>query len=269
MCEVLAALGPKGESAIPDLVAALNGDGRLVIEAALAIWKIDRRVDKAVPALARVFDDNPEAVCDAVCEIGPAAAPLIPKLLQSLNSQDNWDLEWAAADAIGHIASDDPAILAVLGSSLGHPSPIVRSASARALARIGLPAVPLLCDILREHTDDRSEWAADALGRMGPVAADATALLRSNLRSKNAAIATWSAIALAKVAADASVVPSLIELLAKDRSDLRTEAALALQAIGPAASPALPALRAAMEDEDEEVRAAADGALNAISGVRH
>ena len=204
-----------------------------------------------------------------MCAIGPAAAPLMPKLLEALSAEDHWDLEWAAADAVGAIASDDPATLSVLARSLGHPSPIVRASLVGALATLGRPAVPLLCEILDDQSDDRCEWAADALGRMGPIAADACDRLRRNARSENRAIATWSRIALAKVSADTSVAPFLIELLKDDRADLRREAALALQAIGPAAGAAIPALQAATDDEDEEVRAAAGDALSAITGPRH
>jgi HEAT repeat protein len=269
ICEVLAAMGEKALPAVPALLEALRGDGFVLIEAAKALWKIDGRIAESLPALEKAFEDNPESVCDAVCEIGPAAAPLIPKLLEALKSQDYWDLEWAAADALGHIASDDPAVLSVLASALGHPSPLVRSSAARALARTGTPALPVLLRILGNPDDDRAEWAADTLGRMGNHGAPAADTLRKHLRSNHSGLATWSAIALAKVAGAPEVVPILSKLLCNDRSDLRREAAYGLKAIGPAAQAALPAIRSALEDEDDEVRAAVQEALDAISSPRH
>jgi HEAT repeat protein len=146
MCEVLALLGPSARAAVPALIEALRSDHPfVVVEAAKALWKIDRRVDEALPHLARLFDDivDAEVVCDAICEIGPAAAPLVDSVIQALQS-DSWDLQWAAADALGLMASGDPRVVAALATALGHASPIVCSAAVAALAQIGEPALPAL-----------------------------------------------------------------------------------------------------------------------------
>jgi HEAT repeat protein len=269
-CDVLALLGPRAKSALPCLTEALQAeDGLLVIAAAEALWKIDGRVAGSLPALAALFDEYGESVCDAICEIGPAAAPLIDAVVHALES-DDWDLQWAAADALGAISSGDPKVLAVLASSLGHPSPIVRAAAARAFAKIGSPGLPVLIEILQERDGDRAEWAADALGRMGHRAREAAEALRANLRSRNPELASWCAIALAKVASDAVAAPMLAELLARtDRPDFRREAAKGLKAIGPAASCAVDALTSAIEDDEEEVRAAVKEALAAIGAQTH
>jgi HEAT repeat protein len=270
ICKILALIGPKAKSAVPDLIEALRSDrGFLVIAAAEALWKIDRRIEESLPALERLFDEYGETVCDAICEIGPAAGPLMPAVIRALQSED-WDLQWAAADALGAISSSDPQVLAVLGSSLGHPSPIVRRAAAGALVRIGATAVPTLIRLLEDHEDGRSEWAADALGRMGRRANDAVEALRGNLQSSNSELAAWSVIAVAKIAGDAATVPMLIDLLAQaDREDLRTEAAVGLKTIGPPAISASDALTRALKDDDAEVRAAAQEALAAINRRTH
>src|SRR5262249_59773651 len=118
----------------------------------------------------RVFDNLGQSVCDGICEIGPAAAPLIEKVIGALDSQD-WDLQWAAADALGAIASNRADVVAALTTALGHPSPIVRSAAARAFAAIGPATVPALIAILEApDDDDRREWAADAPRPMGAQA---------------------------------------------------------------------------------------------------
>jgi HEAT repeat protein len=267
---VLALLGPRAKSALPCLTEALHAeDGLLVIAAAEALWKIDGRVAESLPALAGLFDEYGESVCDAICEIGPAAAPLIDAVIQALQSED-WDLQWAAADALGAISSGDPKVLAILASSLGHPSPIVRSAAARAFAQIGSPGVPVLIEILQERDGDRAEWAADALGKMGHRAHEASEALRANLGSPHRGLASWCAIALAKVAGDALAVPMLIDLLARtDRPDLRKEAANGLKAIGPPATCAVDVLTSALEDDEEEVRAAVKEALAAIGAQTH
>jgi HEAT repeat protein len=268
-CEVIGKLGPRAHAAVPVLLDALNSeDAFIVIAAAEALWRVDRRIDEALPHLARLFPDYCETVCDAVTLIGPAAAPLIGQVLAALES-DDWDLQWAAADALGFIGSGDPAVLAKLTAALGHDSPIVASAAARALARIGAAAVPALSDILRQPEDPRAEWAADALGRIGPAAGAAAELLLAQLHSPPD-LAAWSAIALAKITGDERAVPILLKLLGRmDRPDLVQQAALGLAAIGPRASAAIPALNALRDDPDDDVRTAVEAALSAVTAPRH
>src|SRR5207302_8938399 len=75
MCKALALLGSRADAAVPCLIDALRSeDAFLVIAAAIALWKIAGRVGESLPQLARVSDDRGQSVCDAICEIGPAAA---------------------------------------------------------------------------------------------------------------------------------------------------------------------------------------------------
>jgi hypothetical protein len=79
-------LGPRAHAAVPFLIDALNGEDEFtIIAAAVALWHVDRRIDVALPHLARLFPDFGETVCDAITEIGPAAAPLIDQFLQRWN----------------------------------------------------------------------------------------------------------------------------------------------------------------------------------------
>jgi HEAT repeat protein len=85
-CEVIGMLGPRAHAAVPFLIDALNGEDEFtIIAAAVALWHVDRRIDVALPHLARLFPDFGETVCDAITEIGPAAAPLIDQFLQRWN----------------------------------------------------------------------------------------------------------------------------------------------------------------------------------------
>jgi HEAT repeat protein len=269
-CEVIGMLGPRAHAAVPFLIDALNGeDESTIIAAAVALWRVDRRIDVALPHLARLFPDFGETVCDAISQIGPAAAPLIDQVLAALES-DNWDLQWAAADALGSMGSSDPAALATLTAALGHESGIIVSAAATALARIGAAAVPVLSDILLQPDDPRAEWAADALGRIGPAAGAAAEPLLAQLHSPRPGLAAWSAIALAKITGDERAVPMLVKLLDRtDRADLREQAALGLKIVGPRASGAAGALNTLRHDPDADVRTAAEAALSAVTAARH
>jgi HEAT repeat protein len=269
-CEVIGMLGPRAHAAVPFLLDALNSEGAFtVIAAANALWRVDRRIDVALPHLARLFPDYGETVCDAITHIGPAAAPLIGRVLAALES-DDWDLHWAAADALGFLGSSDPSVLATLTAALGHDSSIVVSAAATALARIGAAAVPVLSDILLQPGDPRAEWAADTLGRIGPAAGAAAELLLAQLHSPQPGLAAWSAVALAKITGDERAVPMLVKLLERtDRADLRQEAALGLKVVGPRASGAAGALNALRHDPNDDVRTAAEAALSAVTAAHH
>ena len=267
-CEVLAEIRPAPRHAIQSLLGALNVDA-LVLPAASALWKIDRRVKESLPAIARIFHEYDESVCDVICELGPAAAPLLPHVIEALGTE-NWDLQWAAADALGAIASAEPAVLLALQQALGHPSPIVRSATARALARVGEPSIPLLVNLLQDPEDTRSAWAAYALGEMGPVATAAAPQLRAGMRSPHQVLTRACAIALAQVTGDAEAIPHLLRILESEDPDCpRRAAAQALGKIGPAAVGAVEMLTLALDDEDPDVCAAAQEALFAIRARSH
>ena len=267
---MIGTLGPRAHAAVPSLIDALEGEDEFTtIAAAEALWRVDRRIDVALPHLARLFPDFGETICDAITQIGPAAAPLLDQVLAALES-DDWDLQWAAADALGCMGSSDPAVLAKLATALGHESVIVVSAAGAALARIGAAAVPVLSDILLQPDDPRAEWAADALGRIGPAAGAAAKPLLAQLHSSRPALAAWSAIALAKITGDERVVPTLVKLLDRtDRADLREQAALGLKNVGPRAAGAANALNTLRHDPDADVRKAAEAALSVVTAARH
>jgi HEAT repeat protein len=270
-CKLISTLGPRAHAAVPFLIDALESEDELtVIAAAMALWRVDRRIDVALPHLERLLPDFGEEVCDAITQIGPAAAPLLDQVLAALDSDDDWDLQWAAADALGCMGSSDPGTLAKLAKALGHESVIVVSAASAALARIGAAAVPVLSDILQQPDDPRAEWAADALGRIGLAAGAAAEPLLAQLHSPRPALAAWSAIALAKITGDERTVPMLVKLLDRtDRADLREQAALGLKHVGPRAAEAADALSALRDDPDAEVRTAAEAALSAVTAAHN
>ena len=264
-CRLLAMLGVAAREAVPCLLEALRSDdGGLVVTAAEALWKIDRRVEESLPALATLRALG-EEVCDAISAIGPAAAPLLQKVVEALQSDDEWDLQWAAADALGAVASSDPPVIAALAAALDHESPIVCSAAVRALARVGQAAIPTLLDLL-DNDAKRAKGAAAALGRMGRLAEPAALALREKLDLADPELASWCAISLAHVAGDSCAVPWLVRLLERSgREDLRREAVGGLEAIGPPAAEARHALQSARDEADDALRADIDRALAAVN----
>lgn len=269
VCEILGLVRPAPLDVLDILVAALNAD-ELVVPVSKALWKIDRRVSESLPALARIFDEYDEAVCDVICELGPAAAPLLPKLIEVMQNEDSWDLQWAATDALGAIASADPSVVEALLTALGHQSPIVRSAAARALPRVGTPAIPQLLTLLQAHDDSRAAWAAFSLGEMGPIAISAAPELLEGLQSAKEVLSTACAIALARTTGDPQTVPYLVRIIESEESaSPRCAAANALGGLGPIAITAVPALELLLDDDDPDCSAAAQKALDAIKTKAH
>lgn len=271
-CEILEAMGAAASQAVPVLqetVASPDADDRLRIRAAMALWKVAGRAKESLPVLKELFVENGESVCDLIFLMGPVAAPLIPEVVAALETED-WDLQWAAADALGAIASSSPETLAALAGAMEHDSPVVRSAAARAFVRIGAPATDTLCSILESVDLRAASWAADVLGHMGPMAFGSIDVLRRTATSPEGSLSAWSTIALGKIAGDVETVPALISLLTDHEwLDLRKEASVALGYIGPPAAAACDALREICDDDNEEVRLAAQSALAAIQSKRH
>ncbi|WP_431263263.1 HEAT repeat domain-containing protein [Roseateles chitinivorans] len=264
-CEVLGEMRPRPAAAVPALREALMNDD-LVRPAGQALWRIERQAEALIPAMRRVFDEDGESICDLICEIGPAASPLIPDVIKALG-EENWDLQWAAADALRAMASSDPMVMPPLMQALSHPSPIVRSASARALAAIGAAAIEPLRALLNDTSAPHGVWAAYALGEMGPAAVAAMDDLRPGMRAGAEPRASCCAIAMVRIAADAEAVSSLIAMLRRgDQSAPRQAAIKALGELGPMAMAAAGVLEALVDDEDYEVADEAAQALIVIRG---
>lgn len=267
-CDVLGVMRPRPIGAVPILQEVLNRD-ELVLSAASALWRIEGRADSIIPAVRRVFDDYGEGVCDLICELGPAASPLIPDVINAL-AEENWDLQWAAADALQAISSSDEMVLQPLLAALAHPSPIVRSASARALAAAGVVAVRPLKSLLFDASDSRASLAAYALGEMGLAAAESLSDLGTGMRSGSEPLAGCCAIAVTRIAGDVGAVPYLVDTLRSDDPVApRQAAAKALAELGPAATAAVEALEALLDDDDIDVAEASAQALTAIRGTSH
>jgi HEAT repeat protein len=168
--------------------------------------------------------------------MGNEARPALPALAQALNDTDR-NVLWSAARAIGNIGP--------------RQAPF---------------AVPGLAKLLI-HIDDNLRFQASAtLEAMGPEA-------RAAMPEIIKAITTWDSetrvaamgiLVTIGVAHDRPAIPALIESLGASDKRVRAAAAETLGKLAPIASDAVPALRHALEDEDQDVRMNASEALLAI-----
>jgi len=157
--------------------------------------------------------------------------------------------------AIGSLGEEATPAIEALVAALTDTDARVRAAAAWALGQVGAKAckdTPALARLLRDENVQVRESAALALREMGQAAAVAAADLCVALKDPAATVRMSAALALGRMgeAANATVPAMQEALLASNGSEMSADdiqvarnLCYALGDIGPAASPAIPALR--------------------------
>jgi HEAT repeat protein len=264
----LGQLGPEAADAVEPLqkVLAKRSEQEYVRgTAAWALGRIGPAAAPAVPLLTEVMHSKGHVSVrrnanEALGNLGAAAKPAVPELLKALADEDAttrvtaavalWKIEhspeavdalldmlrrgkapapYEAAIALGTLDAEPAKVARALVEAFHAPDPDVRRAAARSVGQIGRPALPDLKNALADSSEEVRRLAAEALGWMGPAA-----------------------------------VPPLVAVLKNESPAARRAAARALGRLGPAAKAAEPDLVEAVNDPDEDVRAAAAAALRTV-----
>jgi HEAT repeat protein len=214
-------------------------------EAAQAVRQIGPEARRAIPSLTLLLKDDDEYVCwgavEALAAIGPEPA-VAPDLVELLRDRQK---------------------LLVIGKAN-----ILHGAAARALGRIGPPAIPHLCRALADDDPDTRDEIARVLRGIGPAAAPE---LVKALRSKRSPLRYEAAHLLAEFGTETMrAIPALVEQLGDADPEGRAQAARDLERFGPRAALAIPALIRVLNEngpgpaESERARVAASAALGRI-----
>lgn len=244
----LAAIGPAAADAVPDLSAALTDPGQTIRrEAAVALGRIGRRAEPAVPALVAAL--RPPDTKDAYDPGQLAYARALPFVL----------------DALGRVG---PGAVAPLIEALRNPDPKIRFWAAKALGPNPFDREAVVRGLATALGDQ--EWAvraqaAESLGKQGPAATDKVPELVAALVDGNWEVA--SAARLALVAVGDPAVPSLAETLKNAPLRGRVHAAAALLELGREEPLARAVVAKCLQDDNDELRAAAAGVLGEL-GVK-
>lgn len=160
--------------------------------------------------------------------------------------------------------------ISTLISKLSGSEADARIAAAEALSNLGTEArgaaVPL-CRAVDDEDEQVREAAVAALEELGPPDAQDLAALGTLLTAQGDA-AYWAATLIGRLGAQgASAVPQLVKTLAEGTSTAaRERAAWALGEIGPAARPALDALRKAAASDSPRLSRLAQTSIGQIGG---
>jgi len=215
----------KGEEALAVLTQALADADPLVRgEAAEVLGRLKAR--EAVPALQKVLKDKDRSaavrreVALALVRIDKRLQEAVPVLLQNLHEPADAAARGEAATALGQLGADAAGaaddLCQILAKDAKESSPFVRRQAVWALGKIGPAAkgaVPELIPLLDSKDAALRVEAAVALLRLGARRDEATTLLRNALGDRDPAIRARAASALkAADVTDKATVAALREL---------------------------------------------------------
>ena len=219
-------------------------------------------LDILKPMLHDADPKNQVLAADAVGHMGPDAEELVPDLVQLL-TVSNETVRSHAGKALA-----DLGVVAVpsLILALKQPEPAVRVAAADTLGNIGpaaKEAIPDLATMLGDEDHEVSRHAASALGHIGPAAVPE---LIEVARWRSRYTTDMASTAFASLKADDATVRGLVQLMGNVKEDpaVRAFAAKALGYMPEKAQQVQPEIIRAMGDENNDVRTAARWALGQI-----
>ena len=191
----------------------------------------------------------------------------VKALIAGLKDPDPY-VRGESARLLGRLDPAGEDVISALVQALRDRARLARAISARALGSIGRAAVAAVPALIRAVADE--DWqvranSAWALGRMGPAAKEAVPALIKALEDKASGVWASSVDALVSIGPDADAVRSLVAALKNEAWVIRAHAAFILGTMGAAANEAVPALLAAvLNDEHPSVRRESRTALRAI-----
>lgn len=270
--EVLGKTGPLTTDVVPALIRAIgDSDSYVRASAAEALGKIGPEAPEVIPALMKALGDSFHHVRDsagnALEKCGAMHVDLKVKrcITDFRDTQTN-----ILSRAIEELESIGPAAIPELTKALGDSNSHIRRFAAAALEKHNALTVELkvkryILDLGDSSTNVRAR-AAEALANIGPEASEAIPHLTKLIGHNDYYVRLHSSEALEKLGA---ITPELkikryILDLGDSNSEVRSKAAEALCAFGPAAKEALPKLKKLLADEDEIVCIAAEKAISII-----
>jgi HEAT repeat protein len=283
-----AALAAFGEPAAPILVKLVSSPTpALRVRAISLLGTMGPKALMAAPELLRCARDADDDIrAKSLVTLGQLArqcdvAGVDTLLLESLKD-DDFNVRSAAAVGLGKLGPKCRQSAAALVALCKPEHEAMSPAAAQALLEIGATAVPTLLAGLREpqqEIKDRTLQLLTAFASLEPFAPeeppehareraiDSRATLLFSLGNPDPQIRAGVAQVLAGLGEN--IISDLIGAVRSPVDLVRVEAINALKLMGPTASGAASAIKAAVDDPDPAVRKAAKEAIEAITGGVH
>ena len=250
------------------LATALSNDNALTrVGAAFALQQIDskltpRTVAEITNALQSESPDVRRQAVWAIGQMGPAAHPLVPKLIDALPNLDPDPRAYYFGGRLGRTGTDPALALAAIGApaaealtqALKHKNSRMRVLCAVALQRIDPAQQAHTAPILKVARDDMDEMirAIAAMSYSAPVSGgtqDMETLIQEMLKSSRFGPPSRATGRL--IAKGSEAVEPLMKLFDSGDGLVAGKAARVLARIG---EPALPALNKAMQSDRDQLR---------------
>jgi HEAT repeat protein len=270
-------LGAIGFRAIDQLEKALQDKAVNVrLEAIKGLARLNSTFTRALPAIRPALKDENAAVrLIAVGGLKKFGEDAVPLLIEAFKD-DNDDVWKLAKKVLLEIEVPDDVLLRQMLQALEDRDKFVRQGVVYVMARFGAKGVAPLAKAMRDSDPGVQARAADALddiARRDPdlVRPEIAALAEAATNTSNDKLRRNALMALTTIhgftdreyqTSPAKAVPGLIDML--DDPNKRWGAIKTLEAIGPTAKDAIPALSKLATDSDLNVSTAASAALRRI-----
>lgn len=209
---------------------------------------------------------NDSTSIQEMAAIGPKIIPALIEIHKEYRTEPHSIKKANVAYVLASISLTDKNFLHILFKTFSTDDDVYRDV-VDAFKRIGIKAVPILKEELKNEDVMIRFYTAQTLSGIGPPAVEAIPDLLIALGDKNVCVGGFAAHALATIGGK-SVVPSLIDALKnKENAQIRGFAAAALELVGKEAEPSIPHLIEALSDKEWFVRRNSASALGKI-GVK-
>ena len=239
-------------------------DKDIHIMALLVLGNISQKVPEAFPLILEGLKDPDKEI--RVCavgvleRVGAQKEGVVPALLQAFQDPDK-EVRARAVLALSRIGAGSKEVIPALTRALSDAEPEVRNSALAAVEALGPSAkqtAPALLKRLESEEIQERLRVVDVLLKVDPSSvSQAVPILVRLIKNPNVSdplrLSAVDLLAKSGPAAEGAV-PTLVDLLADSRFDLRSKAATALGRIGQVA---LPALDRSLKDPNPSVRAGA------------
>jgi HEAT repeat protein len=256
-----------GPPAMPLLLEALKDKAPTVRLAAVrSLDKVTADSKVVFPALVQALDDEHPAVRgSAASTLGRFGTAALPSLNVALKDKDSGVRQYAVL-SLAQLASAPKDVLPLLEAARKDENAKVRQSAAQSLKSFGLPAVPLLIEMLADTDADVWKKAVESLKEMRARTQGMVKLLAAAIKDEKFAVRRGAAYVLSRFEEEG--VPALTEALRDPDPRVRWEAADSLRVVGPVGDKAIPALaNLAVNDDTEKVRQIALKAMLWMHGL--